>query len=124
MKIKDNLVDIVCSSAIGAMFAFSAYSGQDGRVDHYINKQMIGARIEQFERGEPQSKTMWDYLQGKGDTALAGLIGVGGAVLFYKLGKRQDKKREERLKREMKARSPDLYQIVQKELRDNPEDEK
>ena len=123
MDIADKLFSIIGASAVGTMVFFTSYPSLDGRIDYYLNKRAIEEHVAQSERREPQSETIWDHLQGKGDIALAGLIGVGAAVLYYKLGEWQDKKEREKRMKEMKAQSPDLYQIVQMGLGDNPKEE-
>lgn len=96
--IKDNLVEIVCSSALGLFMAFSQYESQESSLEHYINRRAREERVMQFERGEPQSETVWDNLRGTGDITTAGLYSVGVGVLFYFGNKWADKRRDRKKK--------------------------
>ena len=107
---QNNLTNIVCSSATGVIMAFSIYTQKvETALEHYINRRAIEERVIQFERGELQSETMWDYLQGKGDFANAGLHGLGIGVLAYTAGIWADKRAERKRKETLKKENPDMY---------------
>lgn len=109
--IKDNLVEIVCSSTVGAILAFASYNhNSETTLEHYINRRAREERVMQFERGEPQSETMWDYLQGTGDITEAGLLGLGVGVIFYTANKWLDKnEQKKKRKKALKKENPELY---------------
>lgn len=107
--VKYDLVEIVCSSALGLFMAFSQYKSQESYLEHYINRRAREERVMQFERGEPQSETVWDNLRGTGDITTAGLCGLGIGVLFYAGGRWGDKRAERKRKEEMKKENPELY---------------
>ncbi len=106
----DNLSRIVCSGAVGVVAAFLAYAPNgETALNHYINRRAIEERVVQFKRGGPQSETMWDYLQGKGDFANAGFHGLGMGVLAYTAGIWADKRAERKRKEVLKKENPELY---------------
>ena len=120
---KTNLANIVSASIAGITFV-SIFNQQERFLDHYINKRRIQEKVAQFEQREPQSETMWDYLQGKGDLTVSILMGAGIGVLVYALGKRVDKKKEEESRRNRKELFPEADSIIQRTLGNDPDKEK
>ncbi len=97
--IKDTLIGVVFSSAMGMVYAIGTYSSTFADdLTQYVNKQAIQEKVAQFERGESQSETMWDYIQGKEDVALAGsvggLVGLVVGYMYYRAGQTQQNRRK------------------------------